>query len=151
MRSVQIINKLAEFAEKYNLLLETKGIVDGGKQCVGFKQKGRFIGINPTNLRGEKINDSDERLSPPNGVKSHPQRFLVYKGTANQTRTLFNLLRWCEKLERNGYLELVEYKTKAVDIERRLYGTHAILIRYRRKDERLFGVEAKTEDKSQYQ
>jgi hypothetical protein len=152
MRRVQVINKLVEFAQKYNLTLEIDGVVRDGRECVGFKQKGKYIGINSKTLRGQYALEYDDRLEPPVNVPSYKNLFCVLKQTGPKTKALIHLNRWCEKLERNGYLNIFEYPNKSQKgIERALCGTHSIGIRYKVKNERFLGISNLESNAKSYQ
>lgn len=108
--------KLLEFAEAHKITLETRGEVGFGRPCVGFTDGNCYIDYCPTQGPDyDRIKDlEDTRLYAPDGVESYHKHdclavLVPEKVDEDYDRALCQLLKWVEKIQSLGEVEIVEF------------------------------------------
>lgn len=115
-----IFKNLKNFANKHNLILETKGECGLGRPCVGFLFKTNYVGYNPVILHYIYVWDEDVRLCPPEEVKDayhkHPcMAVLVHNDNCEEAFRQLN--EWVKSLENHGKVFIDSYETGATGIQ----------------------------------
>ena len=113
---------LQRFANEHKLILEDKGEVGFGRECVGFLGKNNsYIDFNPIRMSDLKwIWEYDIRLFSPESVKDayHKDNCLaVLVNDGDYDRALEQLNEWVKHLEAQGEVYIESYKTEAKGLQ----------------------------------
>lgn len=107
------------FALKYKLIFDDEGEVGIGRECVGFRDGGKYIDHNPRTSGGD-YEPIKELACPaayaPDDVNSyHKHDCLAVLGRGDEA--VIGLAKWVLKLEAAGEVQIVEYETGAVGMQ----------------------------------
>ncbi len=114
-------NKLERFAIKHKVVLEEKGTVGFGRNCVGFLRGNGYIDLNPYKSAPtfERVFKDDDYYYEPDNVPDayhkHDCVAVLVHGE-DWGKALRQLALWVDDLEANG-AQLVAYKTGATGVQ----------------------------------
>lgn len=112
-----------DFANKHKIVFQDNGEVGFGRPCVGFTSGDNYIDYNPCSHPDyEPIPELQSKsVYAPDDVNSyHKHDCLAVLGTEDES--IIGLAKWVQKLESNGTVEIVDYKTGATGIKAMISG-----------------------------
>jgi hypothetical protein len=114
MENKEIVQKLQEFADKFDLEFNNPGECGIFRPCVGFVKDGSYVGYNPYSAPSykqiEELYDSRwGKISPKDAYHKFDCLAVLIKND-DIVEAQKQLLDWVEKMEAIG-VELVQYET----------------------------------------